>query len=226
MMKTYKPFRAFSEYEPMKVYERHLPHWQQEGCSYFVTFRLADSIPQAVIKKWYVERDHFFARWKLVGDVSAAEYKRCYLAIPEEIRRTFERDQLAKPLRELDKCHGCCALRKQELAEVVKKALLYFDCTRLQCGDFVVMPNHVHWIVMPLVGFDLVGLLKSVKQYSSRQMGLKSESLKGRVWQAETYDRCIRDREELERTRNYINANPRVARLNDGDCLYYRAGWL
>ena len=28
-------------------HRRTLPHWEQSGCSYFVTFRLADSLPPA-----------------------------------------------------------------------------------------------------------------------------------------------------------------------------------
>ena len=28
---------------------RALPHWEQSGCSYFVTFRLADSLPMAML---------------------------------------------------------------------------------------------------------------------------------------------------------------------------------
>src|SRR5262245_60687834 len=27
---------------------RNLPHWRQDGCTYFVTFRLGDSLPQSV----------------------------------------------------------------------------------------------------------------------------------------------------------------------------------
>ena len=29
---------------PVTVYYRHLPHWRQDGATYFVTFRLADSL--------------------------------------------------------------------------------------------------------------------------------------------------------------------------------------
>ena len=29
------------------MYQRHLPHWRQDGATYFVTFRLADSLPQS-----------------------------------------------------------------------------------------------------------------------------------------------------------------------------------
>ena len=31
----------------LTVYFRHLPHWRQEGATYFVTFRLIDALPKA-----------------------------------------------------------------------------------------------------------------------------------------------------------------------------------
>ncbi len=38
-------FQGFREDLPMRIYMRNLPHWRQQGATYFVTFRLADSIP-------------------------------------------------------------------------------------------------------------------------------------------------------------------------------------
>jgi hypothetical protein len=40
-------FRGLDPNLPIRFYQRHLPHWRQVGATYFVTFRLADSIPQA-----------------------------------------------------------------------------------------------------------------------------------------------------------------------------------
>jgi REP element-mobilizing transposase RayT len=31
---------------------RHMPHWTQPGCTYFVTFRLADSVPAEKLQQW------------------------------------------------------------------------------------------------------------------------------------------------------------------------------
>lgn len=44
----------------------------------------------------------------------------------------------------LDDCHGACALRAPELAEIVAKSSLRFDNDRYLMLDFIVMPNHVH----------------------------------------------------------------------------------
>lgn len=50
---------------PRPLVVRHganLPHWTREGATYSVTFRLADSLPQAVLEAGVIERDHIIAR--------------------------------------------------------------------------------------------------------------------------------------------------------------------
>ena len=42
-------FREFDPHGEFRYYERHLPHWRQPGATYFVTFRLADALPQSVL---------------------------------------------------------------------------------------------------------------------------------------------------------------------------------
>src|SRR5262249_20681627 len=54
---TSPPFTPFEKTRPASVYTRSLPHWQQEGATYFVTFRLADSLPREVFQRWRQERD-------------------------------------------------------------------------------------------------------------------------------------------------------------------------
>ena len=46
------PVTPFDPSAPVGIYGRHLPHWRQDGMTYFVTFRLADSIPQARLREW------------------------------------------------------------------------------------------------------------------------------------------------------------------------------
>jgi hypothetical protein len=51
-------FRGFQLDEPWLVpgYRRNLPHLRIEGATYFVTFRLADSIPETIARQWQEER--------------------------------------------------------------------------------------------------------------------------------------------------------------------------
>jgi len=40
----------------------YLPHWEKSGSTYFVTFRLADSLPGFILRQWAFERKDIEAR--------------------------------------------------------------------------------------------------------------------------------------------------------------------
>jgi hypothetical protein len=44
-------FQGLHPEKPVTIYQRHLPHWRQDGASYFVTCRLADSLPQVKLQE-------------------------------------------------------------------------------------------------------------------------------------------------------------------------------
>lgn len=212
------------DFNALQTYSRDLPHWRREGAVYFVTFRLRDSIPRNVLKVWTIERRHWLNANGVTDDLVGDERLKRYLAIPEPKRRAFEREEARKFFVELDQCHGSCILRNPEAAEIVGNALRYFHDTRLYCGDFVVMPNHVHWLVIPMHKHTLESILQSVKRYSARQVNLLLERTGG-VWQKESFDRIVRNSEEFEKTRNYIQQNPAAARLKPGTFLHHSADW-
>ncbi len=56
----------------------NLPHWRQEGVTYFVTFRLADALPQVKLQGWLRERDVWLASHPRPWDArtSTAYHKR------------------------------------------------------------------------------------------------------------------------------------------------------
>ena len=54
-------FKPFDENSAVRIYQRSLPHWRQEGATYFVTFRLGDSIPGDVTRQWNEERRRWLA---------------------------------------------------------------------------------------------------------------------------------------------------------------------
>jgi hypothetical protein len=44
-------FQGLHPDKPVRIYVRHLPHWRQDGATYFVTYRLHDSLPQAKLQE-------------------------------------------------------------------------------------------------------------------------------------------------------------------------------
>ena len=87
------------------------------------------------------------------------------------------------------------------------------------------MPNHIHGLFQPMEGHELEEVLASVKGYVSTQL-TKQGWKTGRLWQPDTYDRLVRDREELDARRRYVESNPTEAGLKTGGFTYYRCGWL
>ena len=47
----------FGPRQKISVSANRLPHWQQEGGIYFVTFRLGDAIPQERLVRWRCEKE-------------------------------------------------------------------------------------------------------------------------------------------------------------------------
>ena len=164
------------------------------------------------------------ASYSVTDNLIEEERRNRYLAIPEDIRRQFERDEMRKSFFELDQCHGACHLRRGDISYIVAQALRFHDGKRLRCGDYVIMPNHVHWLILPLPGHNLEDILHSVKGWSGREIN-GSLKRRGRLWQKESFDHIVRDPEEFDRIRTYIRDNPAKANLKTGMFRYYRADW-
>lgn len=237
-MATFTPFDPDGH---CRVYYRNLPHWRQSGATYFVTMRQADGIPKAVIAEWLDQRDRWYRAHQLDPGWLKTDYGRFVAAfrnIDRGVRDAFEREQARLLHEELDLCHGSCVLRHQYPQDELAKSLLHFDEQRLAVGDWVIMPNHAHALLQPFDGHELEDTLGSIKQWTSRLIGvwLKSQPAawqpqgpdytRKRFWQQESYDRIVRDVEELARFRKYIADNPSKANVPAGQFRYRAAEWL
>ncbi len=196
-----------SERNPLRsgIHTRgYLPHVKREGASYFVTFRLADSLPQKVLMQFEAERAN---RLRLL-----AKPERGGEESPED-EETINRDFRRKIEKYLDAGHGSCYLRIPAAADLVANTLLYFHGQRYLLREWVVMPNHVHVIVWPMPNFLLSSIVKTWKQYSSRHIKELLKLGPGPFWQREPYDHWIREEEEYDGIARYIRFNPVKARL-------------
>jgi len=85
----------------------------------------------------------------------------------------------------------------------------------LRCSDrehrsrtlaWVVMPDHVHWL-MQLGNGNISRCVQAFKSRSSRAVNLHRGS-QGALWQRGFYDHCIRSDESLLTQANYLMENP------------------
>ena len=193
-------FRPFDPKETYAVSWRVLPHWRQAGCTYFVTFRLNDSLPVETYRKIVADRDERLA--KLAPNALKQQREDVLALFSTEIEDT------------LDSCLGACVLREEAVSQIVENTLLFRNQKDYWLHHYVVMPNHVHALVtagdVPLS--EAVGAWKSVSAHRiNKHLGRT-----GVLWQEESFDHIVRDDQYLRAYRRYISDNPKRARLEAG----------
>lgn len=151
----------------------YLPHVKREGAWYFVTFRLADSLPREVLLRFEQERAE---RLRGVPEQESAE------------RTEAMRESQRKIERYLDRGIGACHLKRADVANMVVEALGYFHEKQYLLDEWVVMPNHVHLILWPVPNHTLTEILRSRKRHTARQANLILGRTGEVFWQPESYD--------------------------------------
>jgi len=178
-----------------------LPHWEAEGGVYFVTFRLADSLPQPIVESFTAERNDIVKTAERLGrEISPSERKRLGELFSKRIESY------------LDAGTGACHLSDPAIAELVASAMGHFDGKRYRLFAWCIMPNHVHVVVKPFPSYPLSQVLHSWKSYSAKKAN-RILRAKGAFWQREYYDRLIRDEDEFHQVVQYVLVNPIRAQL-------------
>ncbi|RYG42994.1 hypothetical protein EON79_17840, partial [bacterium] len=180
---------------------KHLPHWTKEGATYFVTFRLADSVPASKREEWRSERARY-EEMERTGKLAESERHEFRRLLREEVNQYLDRGE------------GEALLRETPVAELVEGALRHFDGDRYALQAWSVMPNHVHVVVRPLGEYTLDSILHSWKSFTSHRINEVLER-SGDVWMDESYDHLIRDEGDWNRCVAYTAENPARAGMPD-----------
>ena len=122
---------------------------------------------------------------------------------------------------------ACCYKRKLVFQNTEAASLMMREFWRQgRQGDcqslaFVVMPDHIHWL-LKLTGdrtlSDIVGRIKGRTAY----VIARSTKVCGRIWQSGFHDHALRAEEDIERVGNYLIHNPvRAGIVSDADEYRY-----
>jgi putative transposase len=151
-------FQGLDPYKPVTVYYRFLPHWRQDGATYFVTYRQDDSLPQTKLRE--------------LQDLKNDWERRNPPPRSQEKMEEWSRLAAGRIEAWLDGGMGTCRLRDRRAAALVIEAMHHFDGERYELDCYVIMPNHAHLLVRPLVpaAFPLEKILQSWKLYTSRRI--------------------------------------------------------
>jgi 5-methyltetrahydrofolate--homocysteine methyltransferase len=185
----------------------HLPHWHQDGATYAVTFRLADSLPQSVITEYQKEKQEVLLKLKQAEDSGNT-------ALSAQLKEEFEGLYHERMETALHAGYGECWMKRPEIAQVVCGALFHFDGEHYDLGPWCVMPNHVHFMIRPREGHSLSKILQGIKSASAKEINILL-GREGSLWQKESYDHIVRDAEDWWNQRSYILENPKAAGLVD-----------
>lgn len=170
----------------------NLPHWTQQGKLHFVTFRLADSLPEERVQQVQQERQ----KWIALHSLPYTEQEQ------HEYYRLF-----SEPMENwLDAGHGECLLSKPEYAEIVAGALNHFEQQRYILDHWVIMPNHVHVLLIPMGSHTLENILHSWKSFTANTIN-SQRGTNGKFWQHESFDHVVRSEKQLSHFRQYIIDN-------------------
>lgn len=179
-----------------------LPHLKREGAAYFVTFRLAGTLPKDILLRFKSEREAIIAQAK-------AAKRPLTWHEQEELFRWYS----TRVDQYLDAGNGDCWLGRPEIAGMVASAIQFHAGQRFDLHAWVVMPNHVHAVLHPRVDSTLSRILKGWKGFTAREANRISNRTGTTFWQVEPYDHLVRDDNDLARCCHYTTMNPVTARL-------------
>ena len=197
-------------------YTRFLPHYHHQHATFFVTFRLYNSLPKAFSVKlgqWYQEE---LAKCELIKDLTQKATMK-YLA-----QRSF----FKKMDDVLDSCiGGSDFLKIPTVARCVTEQLDRFDQELYELLAYSIMPNHVHTLLdfsiqhsgngetAPNWYRNLDYAMFRIKGASARYANQHLNRTGQHFWQPEYHNRYIRNNDHLLSAVDYIKQNPVSAGL-------------
>ena len=215
---TINALRFFDSEDEFSVAERRLPHWSQAGTLTFLTWRTWDSIPHAVAESWQRDRSAWLAKTGI--DPTDPNWRQRLDRLSDAVRGEYHKEFSERWEKLLDACHGDCVLRNPQLANIVAASLKHFNGTRYLLTDFVIMPNHVHLLVMFPDSEMMLSQCESWKRFTAGQVN-KQLGRTGRFWQTDCFDHLVRSNAQFESLRRYIKDNPSKAKLNEREFVHY-----
>jgi putative transposase len=199
-----------------KFYRHNLPHWHPEGQIFFITFRLANSLPVQIIQD--LQEQH----------------EREKQAIHAKFGRSQQQEELYKLDKKyfgqfdawLDRCveESPRWLADERVAQIVCEQIHALDGERYNLAAYCILHNHGHLLIDTsehsiapnhhgvTAPYPLADTLKRLKGHTARYC---NQELKrsGSFWQHESYDHVVRNQGEYDRIVQYILNNPVKAGL-------------
>ena len=163
-----------------------LPHWEVIDARYFVTLRLAGSLPRHV----------------------EAELEDTLRATQEADCLTRSRAYFLKLERWLDADKGSRTLADAAVAHAIASTISKYEELRFwTVPAFSVMPNHMH-LLFSCCSLGMSAIMRRFKQRTARDANALTNRRAIPFWQCEWFDHWSRSPMEDEKIASYIRNNP------------------
>jgi len=203
---------------PATYYRRRLPHWIPPNAVFFITFRLANSLPGDVLQQLKAERER--ERQTVIKQHNGKAQREALYTLDKKFFGRFD--------AWLDRCltESPRWLADPRIASIVARELHRLDGERYDLIACCIMPNHVHLLIDtagypvepshhgPTASYPLTDTLKRIKGRTARYCN-QALGRRGAFWQHESYDHVVRNAREYQRIVDYILNNPVRAGLAD-----------
>ncbi len=203
------------------IYRRNLPHIHPSNAVFFITFRLAGTLPLQVIQRLRQQRERELNRCK-------AKFKSNSIKLKNE-RYAIQKKYFGKFDALLDEPYmGPVWLANPGIAQIVKDKLHAFDGVRYKLIAYIIMPNHVHLVFDTKIFkvkqqnrqsenkkrkyYPVAKIMQLIKGNTSFKCN-RLLKRKGQFWHYESYDHVVRNFDELIRIIKYVLYNPVKAGL-------------
>src|SRR5659263_725857 len=129
--------------EKKEFHRRHLPHFQQSGQAYFVTWCLKDAVPAKALVSYtdrlkQIKSEIEIAKSNKVDEKLLGDLKLEYSIVRKKYIKAYEDLLHIQTEYKVD-------LSKEAPTQIILNTLCFFEGKRLENRAICVMKNHVHW---------------------------------------------------------------------------------
>jgi putative transposase len=173
-----------------------------------VTYRLAESIPKAVLIKLQQGKEESERKLKRINNKIHRE----------QLLKEFQQKYFKKFEQSLDAVlSGPVWLRNDQIAQINVEGMHKRDIFEYELYAYTIMPNHIHLVFHISDQHIKTSTRKSpypvtsILQYLKRETAIKSNIVlnrRGQFWERESYDHIVRNKNELVRVIKYTLNNP------------------
>lgn len=196
--------------KPLKTfYKNRLPHIAPIGAEFFITFRLADSLPLTVIQSLKEELETSVQKLR---KEKSKDYKFKIKQLKYEF--SFRYDKYLDQKR-----FENCFLKNKQVAAIVAGKLHQYDGEYYELEAYTIMPNHVHLLIDTSLQLEKeksdsdskYTQLDKIMQLIKGGSAFEANKILGRIgtfWMKDSYDHYVRNEKDWENIIEYIINNP------------------